>query len=145
MAGVSLNAIIGDNGIITNAQRAKIEMEEADRKEKIEMMIIGYVSKVVNAEESLPTYLKSRIGKEIDEALQLPDPNQMGKRVNAVVKDGYYYMILENERGDYIIEKMNTELGGDISGGITLATPDNFTGGTMAFDPRRGRKNNISI
>ena len=125
--------------------KAKEQMEDADRKEKIQMMIMGYVSKVENAEESLSTYLKSREGKEIDEAMQLPDPNNLGGRVNAVTKDGHYYMILENENGDYIVEEMNTEIEGDIGGGITLATPDNFSGGTMSFDPRRKWKINTSI
>ena len=136
LAGVSLNAIVGDNGIFTQATKAKKVAEEADRREKIEMMVMGYVSKIENAKESLPTYLKSRIGKEIDEAIQLPDPNHMGERVNAVIKDEHYYMILENENGDYIVEEMNTDLGGDIGDGIALATPDSFSGGTMTFDPR---------
>ena len=147
LAGVSLNAIVGDNGIITNAMKAKEEMENADRKEKIQMMVMGYVSKVENVKESLPTYLTTRVGKEIDSTMQLFDPREghMGERVTAVTKDGHYYMILENENGDYIVEEMNTDLGGDIGGGITLATPDSFTGGTMTFDPRRKSKINISI
>ena len=117
---------------------AKEKSEEADRIEAIQMMVMGYVSKVENAEESLPTYLQTRVGKEIDKAMQLPDPREghNGERVNSVVKDGYYYMIYENESGNYIVEKMNTEIGedGSVSGGITLATPESFEGGTLTFD-----------
>ena len=145
--GVSLNAIIGDDGIVTQAINAKEKMEEADRKEQIEMMLMSYLARREETGEQLPTYLDSRKGKEIDDALQLPDPNNSGKRVNAVIKDGIYYMILENENGDYYIEKLNTDLG-NIEGGITLATPENFDkekNGTMTFDPRKRRKINISI
>ena len=118
--------------------KAKEEMENADRKEKIQMMVMGYVSKVENAKESLPTYLQTRVGKEVDKAMQLPDPREdhKGERVNSVVKDGHYYMIFENENGEYIVEEMNTQIGedGSVSGGITLATPESFTGGTLTFD-----------
>ena len=111
------------------------------------MMVMGYVSKTVNSEETLPSYLESRIGKEIDNAMQVPDPNGSGGRVNAVEKDGHYYIILEDENGNYKIEEMNTDLG-EIGGGITLATPENFDkekNGTMEFNPRTRRKINISI
>ena len=40
LAGVSLNAIIGDNGVITNAQKAKIEAEEAELWEKVQMVLV---------------------------------------------------------------------------------------------------------
>ena len=46
-------------------------------------------------------------------------------------------VLLENENGNYIIEELNTDLQGDVEGGITLATPDSFEGGTMTFNPRR--------
>ena len=132
---------------MTQATRAKELAEETDRREKIELMVMGYVSKVENSKESLPTYLTTRVGKEIDSTMQLFDPREghIGERVTAVTKDGHYYMILENENGDYIVEEMNTDLSGDIGGGITLATPDSFTGGTMTFDPRRRKYVNISI
>ena len=138
---------MGENGIITQAIDAKVKMEDADRRERIEMMVMGYVSKTVNSEETLPSYLESRIGKEIDNAIQVPDPNGSGGRVNAVEKDGHYYIILEDENGNYRIEEMNTDLG-EIGGGITLATPENFDkekNGTMEFNPRREWKINISI
>ncbi len=40
LAGVSINMIVGDNGIIIQAQNAKEETEKADMKEKIEMDIL---------------------------------------------------------------------------------------------------------
>ena len=145
LAGVSLNAIVGENGIITQAIDTKSKMEDADRREQIEMMVTGYVSKTVDVEESLPTYLESRKGKEIDDAMQVPDPNGSGGRVNAVKKDGHYYIILE-ENGNYRVEEMNTDLG-EIGGGITLATPENFksdgSNGTMSFDPGEDGKSTL--
>ena len=35
-----LNAIVGDNGIITNAQRAKELAEEAELKEQIDYVLV---------------------------------------------------------------------------------------------------------
>ena len=77
--------------------------------------------------------------KVLENCYQIFDPREghMGERVNVVEKDKHYYMILENENGNYIIEELNTDLQGDVEGGITLATPDSFKGGTMTFDPRR--------
>ena len=147
LAGVTMSFVVGDNGVVNQAINAKGKMEEADRKEQIEMMLMSYIARREETGEQLPTYLDSRKGKEIDDALQLSDPNNSGKRVNAVIKDGIYYMILENENGDYYIEELNTDLG-NIEGGITLATPENFDkekNGTMTFNPRRRRKINISI
>ena len=125
--------------MINQATKAKEFAEESDRKEKIEIMLVDYVSKSESSGELLSTYLMSRIGKEIDGTNQIFDPREghMGERVNVVEKDKHYYMILENENGNYIIEELNTDLQGDVEGGITLATPDSFEGGTMTFNPRR--------
>ena len=40
LAGVSLNAIVGENGIITNAQNAKVQAEEAELWEQIQMILV---------------------------------------------------------------------------------------------------------
>ncbi len=135
-----MNAIIGDNGIITKAQEAKRLSEESDIKERLELMIVEYVSDV-EGKESFQTYLTGRKGKEIDDALQIPDPNGSGARVNAVKVGEQYYVILE-ENGKYKVEKMNTDMS-SIGGGITLATPENFEGGTMDFNPGEGGKSTL--
>ena len=42
LAGVSLNATVGDNGIITRAQQAKLAQELAQTKEDLEYMFLDY-------------------------------------------------------------------------------------------------------
>ena len=74
LAGVSLNAIIGDNGVITNAQKAKIESEEAELWEKVQMVLVEgmgqdldrekYVEEVNKKFESQG--LKAKIGLRAD-------------------------------------------------------------------------------
>ena len=51
LAGVTLNAIIGDNGVVTNAQKAKIEAEEAELWEKVQMVLIEGMGQDLNKEE----------------------------------------------------------------------------------------------
>ncbi|MBR2289071.1 MAG: hypothetical protein IJ867_00190 [Clostridia bacterium] len=41
LAGVSINALVGDNGIITNAQQSKIASEDAAWKETAELIATG--------------------------------------------------------------------------------------------------------
>lgn len=41
LAGVSLNALVGDNGIITQAQKAKIAAEDAAWLEEAQMIAVG--------------------------------------------------------------------------------------------------------
>ena len=72
--GVSLNAIIGDNGVITNAQKAKIEAEEAELWENVQMVLVEgmgqdldrekYVEEVNKKFESQG--LKAKIGLRAD-------------------------------------------------------------------------------
>ena len=41
MAGISLNALVGDNGIINKANKAKDETARAEVKEKLEMKVLN--------------------------------------------------------------------------------------------------------
>ena len=125
---------------------AKEKSEEADRIEKLKLMVTDYVSDV-GTMESLPTFLKSREGKEIDKAVQIPYPSGSTTRVNVVQMGEYYYMITEEENGQINIERLdiNTDLE-NIEGGITLATPENFDkekNGTMTFNPGEGEESTL--
>ena len=44
LAGVSLNATIGENGILTKAQNAKLASEESKRREDLEYILYEYNS-----------------------------------------------------------------------------------------------------
>ena len=140
LAGVSLNAIVGDNGVITNAMNAKKTSEEVYRKEQIKMMIMGYVLEI-DTKDSLREYLVTRKGKEIEDVLLMPNPDGIGEMISVVKKEGYYYSIIE-EDGNYIVEEINTDTT-NIGEGLTLATKDNFKGGEMDFNPGEGGKSTL--
>ena len=44
LAGVSINAIVGENGVLTKAQNAKLSSEEAARLEELELILLEYNS-----------------------------------------------------------------------------------------------------
>ena len=44
LAGVSINAIVGDNGIISQVTNAKLVSEEVARREALEMILFDYNS-----------------------------------------------------------------------------------------------------
>jgi len=60
LAGVSINAIVGENGILTNAQNAKLASEEAARREALEMILFNYnSSEFLGEAEGIQKYLDS--------------------------------------------------------------------------------------
>ena len=136
LAGVSISSVVGDNGILTKAQLAKKEMEVAQEKEELEIMLVNY-SASLTPEMSIDEYLQTRVDKEIDRVFMVPDPNNSAKRIRAAQKGENYYYILENN-GNYTIEKMNTDTS-NIGEGYTIVTANNFEGGTMSFNPGDGK------
>ena len=69
LAGVSINMIIGDNGIITQAQTAKTQTEQATLKEKLDMIALegelnGTLSSVT-VEDETDVFLEMMGDKEI--------------------------------------------------------------------------------
>ena len=65
LAGVSINMLVGDNGIITQAQNAKRETEEAQAREKLELALIDlqtekYMNDNYNAEQFVTDYLTNK-------------------------------------------------------------------------------------
>ena len=66
LAGVSLNAIVGDNGVITNAMNAKELSEEVERKENLEYILFDYNSNIASngGEKSFTNFL-SKIDNKI--------------------------------------------------------------------------------
>ena len=65
LAGVSINMLVGDNGIITQAQSAQRETEEAEAREKLEMALLDlqmekYTNPNYNDEQFITDYLASQ-------------------------------------------------------------------------------------
>ena len=65
LAGVSINLVIGDNGIITKAKQAASATEEASAKNDMELYLTGLrLTKEQDASFRLADYLSSNIGNE---------------------------------------------------------------------------------
>ena len=132
LAGVSLNATIGDNGIITQAQNAKKIQELAKTKENLEYMFFDY-----NVGESdtktISEFLNSKVTSgDIDEFKVYPVD---GNLKMVIKKDGNYFYV--NKVGEYYSAiQMDTELG-NINSGFTVVTKDEFNNlkdGSMKFE-----------
>ena len=83
LAGVSIAMIVGDNGIITQAQNAQRETEQAQAREKLELALIDlqtekYMNSNYNAEQFVTDYLTNR-GMVVQD--------------NIVIVDGYQFAI----------------------------------------------------
>jgi len=66
LAGISINAIVGDNGVLAQAQNAKIRHEDESTKEQIELAWTARMSKFYeDLAEGKTTY--DRIGEYFDQ------------------------------------------------------------------------------
>ena len=102
-------------------------------------MIVGYTSDM-DTNETIDSYLKSREGKEIESSFKM-DVDGNGKRKNVVEKEGYYYVVEEDENGNYKVEKLTEEQMGEK---IEILTSENFDGnGKMEFNPGEGKKETL--
>ena len=93
--GISVRALLGENGIINQAKYAKESTELADEKQKVgQAMIIAKNSNKFGE-------LKENILKEKLERL-IKD-----KEIEVLKREGFYYVIIENDRIYKIDEKGN--------------------------------------
>ena len=66
LAGVSIAMLVGENGIITQAQRAKEETEQAERKEESDLDYMEqYVDRIINGNKGLDTITGEEITNSI--------------------------------------------------------------------------------
>ena len=79
LAGVSMNAIVGDNGIIRNAQKSKIEAEKAQFIEDAQMV---YVQLVGMEGEGSSSIVLEKIKEVLDEK------NEYKGKIKKVENDG---------------------------------------------------------
>ncbi len=102
-------------------------------------MIAGYASDI-DTNETIDSYLKSREGKEIESSFKM-DVDGSGKRKNVVEKEGYYYVVEEDENGNYKVEKLTDE---QIGEKLEILTSENFDGnGEMTFNPGKDNKQTL--
>ena len=128
LAGVSLNATIGENGIVTKAQNAKLASEESKRREDLEYILYEYnSSSFLGQADGFTDYLENlKTEGRIDDYLYTD---------TLIVKyDGVYYETEKN--GEYY--EIKNKLEDDLTGGSGetgeknyIVTPDNLTSGNI--------------
>ena len=151
LAGVSLNAIVGDNGILTQAQNAKVVSEKSNIMEQIETELLKYNIDTITGEESssAATAISDLIKRGIvdntmasdgsfttDSAkfatvpVMNEDGSWTGKFKYVVGKKQYVFNVYQNEDDTFTAEESDItgddSAGGEINGGTTLVTEDTF-------------------
>ncbi len=131
LAGVSINAIVGDDGIIAKATNAKLISEEAKRREALDMILLDYnSSEFLGEAEGMYKFLSKMQGVgQIENYAITTDEDY------AIIKydDKSYEIIRESEGSTYY--KISDEVDGTIledGDNIiltqkTLDTEDSFT------------------
>ena len=140
LAGVSISMLTGDNGILTQAQRAKEMTEAASEEEYIQLLVIGYnTNKKTYGEE-----LKNIEFNTVENTTSIMD-----KETGTTYGNGWYYLkpedvkdyelknsyIIDYETGEYIKYNENkhaivtNELLCISDGLVYSADPKNMTSG----------------
>ena len=153
LAGVSLNAIVGDNGILAQAEKAKVASEKANYMEQIETELLKYnIDTIVDGDSTssanaikdlvtrgiLDNFMASdgSFTTDISKLATVPVMNEdgswSGKFKYVVGKDQYTFSVFQNEDGTFTSEESDIiagegASGGEVTGGTTLVTKDTFT------------------
>ena len=133
LAGTSLNATIGENGIITQATNAKAAQELAETKEQLEYLFADYN---IDSEIDINRYLISKKGSEIDDYQVF---NTADGPVYIVTKDGKQFAVVE-KGGYYYAEYIGDKDLGNLGAGVAVVTQDAFdeSTGNMSFEMEEG-------
>ena len=67
LAGVTINVVVGDNGVLTQAQKAKVETDFTKEKEAIEMAIVSSYTEASNYTKIGSAQLQNELGKNFDD------------------------------------------------------------------------------
>ena len=94
LAGISIGAITGDNGIINQAQKSKNDTEYSQWEEQIDVAIIDAESKHRNP--TMDDVVDELINKEI-----ISDESQVDKKTGAITTNEPSYVI-EDKLSDYV-------------------------------------------
>ena len=140
LAGVSLNAILGDDGILDIAQQRSDETQEKTAKSEMQQLVLEY--QLSRSEETLEEFLKEKIPDRIDKV------TNNGDNTLTMEKDGYK-MVVNNVAGipKITVGTANVVANGDGTGealgeastylGNTLyiTFSHSITGGTTTVEP----------
>ncbi len=104
LAGISIQLLLGENGIITKAKKGKGDYQEASVREKVEMALVDYNSdKITNGEDGkVEEALNKLLDNETFEDIEIEE--------NIGVIDDYE-VTLSKEKGEIIIESIDKVTG----------------------------------
>ena len=149
LAGVSLNATIGENGIVTRAQEAALQQKVAEELENLNLELTKLNVDTISTDETMAiqdiaNYL---VGKGVIDDFVRTSSGQIAAGIDTTTGNKYFF----GTKGDntYRITRgtdglLNTELttytsGGDITGGYALITADSFTNDTSLSAEEKGK------
>ena len=92
LAGVSINAVVGDDGIIAKARENANTTKETSTKEKLNRLILEY--QLAKTDESLENFLKTKIPSKIDKV------TNNGDGTLTIEKDGVTVIVNATQTSD---------------------------------------------
>lgn len=101
LAVVSISAVLGDNGIVTKAQKAKEKTAESAAYEAIDLVIGEWSLAEIAGNKTLEEYLNSKVTVGALDSVTKDDE----KQIFILEKDGYTRimdMVIEPKVGDYV-------------------------------------------
>ncbi len=105
LATVAINAIFGDNGLITSAEKGKLEQEKAEARERLSLVLAdAYTEKITNKEE----YDQNQFLNDFIVARE-PEAYIEGPESNEISLNGHTFELNREvpELGDYLGEAGN--------------------------------------
>jgi len=156
LAGVSINAIVGDNGVLTKAKDASIASKKASILEAIDLELASYnIDTILNNPEATTEMLKGLKDKglidtvlssnnqteDVSQALGIPNFDENNKYTGytdyGVMKDGYSIILSMDLSGIYKAKygEVNVSAGGSVAAGTTVVTSNAFNSGSGTENP----------
>ena len=161
LAGVSINAIVGEDGVLTKAQAASIASRKASILEELNLELASYnIDSILKSPEETKTMLENLITKGlIDTVLsssseyvenasepmgipQFDDANNYTGYIDySVKKEDYSIIISIDDSGIYkaAYGDVNISSGGSVASGTTLVTDKAFTNNEGAAPEEQGK------
>ena len=156
LAGASLNAVLGENGVLNRAAQATITYNKQRDMEAIDLELAGINAKSyinqTEAVEGMLNILKDKqlidsADAEIDENGDYYDYTEYEDEFHLpfvlVQKGDNTYRVYLNNKGTFSVEEPTTAIGGTIKNGIYLATKDAFSSGEGITNPEDKGKYSI--
>ncbi len=124
LAGVSLNAIIGDNGILTQAIDAKEKYNMSSVLEELEIMMMDFNMSGETGSSALKAYMEKQIANE---KITSYKTMKKGNIIQCIIeKDGYlFYAVPDGEYWKVVLAEEGIEVGGVQ---LEVYTKDNVVG-----------------